>query len=209
MSCCFTLGGLAPRSLLRYAPWLPAGRDRWLHGGGRSRWGKPFRHVCPKCACLQRLRRAAGCFGEIAASPGTGRGLRFLAGWAANCHWSRPHQHAAVWNRGLGLDGGLFGTGSDSAIASWGVSLLRERPGPARPWTCGPVARAGTTCGIGGFVCRQVRAYFGPTCPKALPPHQPPPSGSVRPAIVGGPAPEGRSFVSVNAAMSDVVTCQP
>ena len=39
--------------------------------------GKAFRPVVPKCARLQRLRRAAGCFGEKAATPNPGRGLRF------------------------------------------------------------------------------------------------------------------------------------
>ena len=43
-------------------------------------WGMAFRPVNPKCARLQRLRRAAGCFGEIAGTPNPGRGLRFPVG---------------------------------------------------------------------------------------------------------------------------------
>ena len=39
--------------------------------------GKAFRPVSPKCARLQRLRRAAGCFGEKGPTPNPGRGLRF------------------------------------------------------------------------------------------------------------------------------------
>ena len=38
-----------------------------------------FRPVNPKCARLQRLRRAAGCFGEKGPTPNPGRGLRFPA----------------------------------------------------------------------------------------------------------------------------------
>ena len=63
--------------------------------------GTGFRLVVPKCARLQRLRRAAGCFGEIAATPNPGRGLRFLVSRAENCHWPHPHPKAAVQNRGL------------------------------------------------------------------------------------------------------------
>ena len=59
--------------------------------------GTGFRLVVPKCARLQRLRRAAGCFGEIAATPNPGRGLRFLVGWAKNCDWPQPHPKAAVF----------------------------------------------------------------------------------------------------------------
>ena len=55
----------------------------------------------PKCARLQRLRRAAGCFGEKAATPNPGRGLRFPASRAANRNSPHPHQNAADKNRGL------------------------------------------------------------------------------------------------------------
>ena len=58
--------------------------------------GTGFRLVVPKCARLQRLRRAAGCFGEIAATPNPGRGLRFLVSRAVPRHWPHPHQNAAV-----------------------------------------------------------------------------------------------------------------
>jgi hypothetical protein len=60
-----------------------------------------FRPVDPKCARLQRLWRAAGCFGEKTATPNPGRGLRFLASRAKIRHWPHPHQYAAAQNRGL------------------------------------------------------------------------------------------------------------
>ena len=63
--------------------------------------GKAFRPVDPKCARLQRLRRAAGCFGEIGPTPNPGRGLRFPARRATNRHCPHPHQNAADKNRGL------------------------------------------------------------------------------------------------------------
>ena len=66
--------------------------------------GKAFRPVVPKCARLQRLRRAAGCFGEIASSSGTGRGLCFLVRRVANRNSPHPHPNAAVQNRGLTAD---------------------------------------------------------------------------------------------------------
>ena len=69
---------------------------------GKPVWGRQgFRLVVPKCARFQRLRRAAGCFGEIAATPNPGRGLRFLVSRAVNRHWPQPHHYAAVKNRGL------------------------------------------------------------------------------------------------------------
>ena len=114
----------------------------------------------PKCARLQRLRRAAGCFGEKGPTPNPGRGLRFPARWLPNRHSPHPHPKAAVQNRGLGACRNAPWSGYDEAIASWGVSLLRERPGPARPWTCGREAPAGTTCGTGRFVSRRAAGAF-------------------------------------------------
>ena len=67
----------------------------------RSGEGSAFRPVVPKCARLQRLRRAAGCFGEIAATPNPGRGLRFPARHLPTRHSPHPHPKAAVKNRGL------------------------------------------------------------------------------------------------------------
>ena len=63
--------------------------------------GKAFRPVVPKCARLQRLRRAAGCFGEKAATPNPGRGLRFPVNRLHNRNSPHPHQKAAAQNRGL------------------------------------------------------------------------------------------------------------
>ena len=63
--------------------------------------GRRFRPVVPKCARLQRLRRAAGCFGEIAATPNPGRGLRFPVSREETCDFPHPHHYAAVRNRGL------------------------------------------------------------------------------------------------------------
>ena len=58
--------------------------------------GQAFRPVNPKCARLQRLRRAAGCFGEKAATPNPGRGLRFPASRLHNRNSPHPHQNATV-----------------------------------------------------------------------------------------------------------------
>ena len=63
--------------------------------------GRAFRPVVPKCARLQRLRRAAGCFGEKGPTPNPGRGLRFPASRLHNRNSPHPHQKAAVQNRGL------------------------------------------------------------------------------------------------------------
>ena len=63
--------------------------------------GTGFRLVVPKCARLQRLRRAAGCFGEIAATPNPGRGLRFLVSRAANRHWPILSKTPPFLDRGL------------------------------------------------------------------------------------------------------------
>ncbi len=60
-----------------------------------------FGPVVPKCARLQRLRRAAGCFGEKAATPNPGRGLRFPVSRLHNRNSPHPHPKAAVQNRGL------------------------------------------------------------------------------------------------------------
>ena len=65
-----------------------------------------FRLVVPKCARLQRLRRAAGCFGEKAATPNPGRGLRFPVRRLHNRNSPHPHQKAAVKNRGLTAEDG-------------------------------------------------------------------------------------------------------
>ena len=51
-----------------------------------------LRPVVPKCARLQRLRRAAGCFGEKGPTPNPGRGLRFPASRLHNRHCPHPHQ---------------------------------------------------------------------------------------------------------------------
>ena len=69
--------------------------DGRLSGYG---WGESgaFRPVNPKCARLQRLRRAAGCFGEKGPTPNPGRGLRFLARRATTRYCPHPHHHAAV-----------------------------------------------------------------------------------------------------------------
>ena len=63
--------------------------------------GRAFRPVVPKCARLQRLRRAAGCFGEKAATPNPGRGLRFPVSRLHSRNSPHPHPYAAVKNRGL------------------------------------------------------------------------------------------------------------
>ena len=57
--------------------------------------------MVPKYARLQRLRRAAGCFGEKAATPNPGRGLRFPVRRLHNRNSPHPHQKAADKNRGL------------------------------------------------------------------------------------------------------------
>ena len=102
---------------------------------------------------------SAGCFGEKGPTPNPGRGLRFPARRLHNRNSPQPHPNAAVQNRSLGACRNAPWSGHDEAIASWGVSLLRERPGPARPWTCGPVARAGTTCGTGCCLTPQSCAF--------------------------------------------------
>ena len=111
----------------------------------RSGEGSAFRPVVPKCARLQRLWRAAGCFGEKAATPNPGRGLRFPARRATNRHCPHPHPNAAVQNRGLTVynrtaDLAFFGSRPICGMASWGVSLLRGAP-RALPWTCKPLKR--------------------------------------------------------------------
>ena len=63
--------------------------------------GKALRPVGPKCARLQRLWRAAGCFGEKAATPNPGRGLRFPVRRLHNRNSPHPHPNAAAQNRGL------------------------------------------------------------------------------------------------------------
>ena len=68
--------------------------------------GTGFRLVVPKCARLQRLRRAAGCFGEIAATPNPGRGLRFPVRRLHNRNSPHPHPNAAAQNRGLTAEDG-------------------------------------------------------------------------------------------------------
>ena len=63
--------------------------------------GQAFRPVVPKCARLQSLRRAAGCFGEKAATANLGCGLRFPVSRLHNRNSPHPHPNAADKNRGL------------------------------------------------------------------------------------------------------------
>ena len=55
--------------------------------------GKAFRRVGPKCAASF----AGGCFGEIAATTNTGRGLRFPVRREVNCDWPHPHREVIVF----------------------------------------------------------------------------------------------------------------
>ena len=68
-------------------------KRRWARGSGaRCCLVTGFGLRYPKCAA----NFVGGCFGEIAATPNPGRGLRFPVGWVQTCDWPQSHHYAAV-----------------------------------------------------------------------------------------------------------------
>ena len=148
--------------------------------------GTGFRLVVPKCARFQRLRRAAGCFGEIAATPNPGRGLRFLVGWAKNCDWPQPHPKAAVFGPRPTACKGTAKHQSEPASRP----PQRAAKQPLRPTAVGHVPE-GMPAGDGGgspagpFPWQTPAKARKPSPQRAAPaaPHGQPPKAALRPCL--------------------------